>query len=140
MNKEEGAKTNNITSTYNRRGEKIGWVGGWTGGFLWIFILAVIRFFQGDITGGVLGMLVFLIAEALIVVLAPWRFPTTRYIKLMLPIYGLFLVSSCWAVWTLGGLDQPGFSYWTLFMILPVLSPLITIGGKRWQDGDSCNG
>ncbi len=139
MNEEEGTKTNNIISAYNRRGEKIGWVGGWTGGFLWIVILAIIRFFQGDMTGGALGILVFLVAEVLIVVLAPWRFPTTRYIKLMLPIYGLFLLSSCWAVWTLSGLDQSGFSYWTLFLIVPVLSPLITIGAKRWRDGDPRN-
>ena len=136
MSVESNAEPGDNVSAYSRRGEKIGWIGGWTGGFLWILILAVIKLFEGDMAGGALGILVFLIAEALIIGFAPWRFPTTRYIVLMLPVYALFLLSSCWAVWTLGGLGQSEFNYWSLFLILPVLSPLFTTGGRRWQDWD----
>lgn len=118
----------------NRTGEKIGWIGGWTGGFCWVFAIAVIMLFQGAMIAAFSGVAVFLLAEVLIVRLAPWRYPKTRYYLLMLPIYVLFLLSVVWAVWIFGGLQQAGLHYWNFLWIFPCLSPLITIGARRWQD------
>ena len=122
------------SSASNRIGEKIGWIGGWTGGFCWVLVFVIFRFIQGALVEALLGTAVFILAEVLIVMCAPWRHPTTRYYLLMLPIYGLFLAAVAWVIWSFVGLDRQGFNYWNLFWILPCLSPLITIGRKCWQD------
>jgi hypothetical protein len=31
----------------NRTGEKVGWLGGWSGGFLWLAVLSVVWLVQG---------------------------------------------------------------------------------------------
>jgi len=121
-------------STSSRIGEKIGWVGGWTGGFCWVLALAIVRFVQGAMLEGILGAAVFVLAELLIIMFAPWRYPATRYYLLMLPTYALFLASVVWAVWSFGGFGQAGLNYWNMLWIFPCLSPLITIGRRRWED------
>ena len=58
-----------------RSGERLGWTGGWFGGFLWVLIIAIVRIGQGDISGGLVGIGLFLAAAILIWLLAPWKFP-----------------------------------------------------------------
>jgi len=116
-----------------RTGEKLGWIGGWTGSFLWVGILAVVFLFQGKTASGIAGLVLFAGAMAGAFFLAPWQHPSTRYYKLMLPFYGLFAVSAAWAVWAFGGLGQAGFELWNLLLFLPLLGPLFTMGSKTWQ-------
>jgi hypothetical protein len=33
--------------------EKIGWIGGWSGGFIWVVILSVVLLFKGQTLGAV---------------------------------------------------------------------------------------
>jgi len=117
-----------------RTGEKFGWIGGWVGGFLWLLILAVVRMTQGRAVEGFTGFGLFLAAVAGIFLLAPWRRPSVRQWKLMLPVYLVFFSSIAWAVWTSGGPGQLGLRWWSFFWILPCLIPLWTVGGKRWKE------
>lgn len=59
----------------NRKGEKIGWVGGWLGGFLWVAALAVVFLFQGKILQAVSGVGLAAAAVACALRFVPWRFP-----------------------------------------------------------------
>jgi len=77
-------------------------------------------------------MALFVLAIALVVLLAPWRHPATRYFVLLLPIYTVFFGAIGWAVWRHGGLEQTGLKAWNLFWVLPCLLPFVTIGGKCW--------
>lgn len=122
-----------------RKGEKVGWIGGWIGSFAWVLVFVVLKFVRGGMVGGVLGLLLFLLAMAFILMFAPWRHPTTRYYLLMLPIYVVFLVSVGWVIWSMGGFVQSGLQYWNLLLVFPLLSPFITIGWKRWCDGEPPN-
>lgn len=114
------------------RGEKIGWLGGWLGGFLWVLILSVIRLVQGRTGEGFCGLGLFLVAVGAIYFLAPWRHPSTRQWKLMIPVYLALFASVAWAVWTSGGLAQLGLTPWSFFGVLPCFIPLWTVGGRRW--------
>lgn len=124
------------TSARRRTGEKFGWIGGWLGGFLWLLISSGIRLAQGRAVDGFTGLGLFLVAVGVICFLAPWRHPSTRQWKLMVPIYLAFVVSVTWAVWTSGGLAQLGLNRWSFFWILPCLIPLWTVGGRRWEERD----
>ena len=117
-----------------RTGEKIGWIGGWVGSFLWLGILAAVFFFKGKAIGGIAGLVLFAAAIAGAFFLAPWKHPSTRYYKLMLPFYAAFAVSVAWAVWAFGGFGQAGLNWWHLLLCLPIFTPLITLGAKTWQD------
>ena len=118
----------------DRRGEKNGWLFGWAGGFLWVAILAVVRFVQGKTVAGLLGLLLVAVAAAAIVRLAPWRHPARPYWKLELPIYLLFLLSIGWyVVWQRP--DPSGFTAWSSLLLLPLLLPLYLTGRRRWIDG-----
>jgi len=86
-----------------RRGEKTGWLGGWLGGFLWLCLLSIAWLVQGKIIYGLLAMGLFLMALCLIIVLGPWKHPETKYWKLMLPVYFIFLTAVSLFIWLGGG-------------------------------------
>ena len=122
----------------NRRQEKIGWVGGWFGGFIWVLILSVLFFFQGKTMHTAVGLLIAFVACVVIIIFAPWKHPQVQYRMLMIPIYLLVIVAVSWGVWALGGLRQMGInSWWGLLILLPALSPLLTLGNRCWNDGET---
>lgn len=119
----------------SRRGEKAGWIGGWLGSFLWVGLFAGVwvargRVVEGLVAGGLVGL-----ALALIFVLAPWRRPASPFWKLALPLYVVMAAAVVVAIVTEGGFAMAGLSPWSLFLLLPVLMPLLSGGGRRWQDG-----
>ncbi len=119
-----------------RSGEKIGWLGGWAGAFCWVLILAIIWLARSRITEGVAGLALTGVAGGLVCTTAPWRRPTVPYWKLMAPLYGVLAVEIAWAVWSFGGFHHGGLSPWSLLPFLMVLSPLGSIGRRRWIDGE----
>lgn len=118
-----------------RTGEKLGWIGGWLGGFLWVVILSVARLLQGRAVVGLIGFGLFLVAVAVTFSLGPWRHPSVRLWKPMLPVYLAFFTSIAWALWAWDNLEPSGLSWWSFFWILPCLIPLWTDDGRRWDDG-----
>jgi hypothetical protein len=120
-----------------RQGEKLGWVGGWVGAFLWVVGLSIFWLVQGRILEGLVLGGVFLLALALVLILAPWRHPYTRYWKLMLPIYAIFVGSIFLTVWWAGALKQLGLAWWLLLWLMPTALPFLTMGGSRWEETDT---
>jgi len=117
----------------NRKGEKIGWIGGWFGGFVWLGLLSVVWIFQNKISNGIIGIMVFIVAILAIIVAAPWKHPNTKYWKLMLPIYLLFFISIFLCIYLYGGLDSIGLKWTSFFWIVPCLIPLVTSGNRKWS-------
>ena len=117
-----------------RKGEKIGWIGGWFGSFIWLFILSVIWFVQGLYLTGLVGFILFLFAAIIIVYSAPWRHPDTRYWKLFLWIYPVFVLSVGFAIWAAGGPSKLGLNPWNLLLVLLLLIPIATAGKRTWND------
>lgn len=118
-----------------RTGEKVGWTAGWIGAFVWVLVLSLVFLGQGDTAHGLAGITLTLVAAGLIVLLAPWRFPATRYWKLMLAPLGAFVLSLLWAAWAFGGLDGSGLAWWNVAWLLPLSIPMLILGRKRWIDG-----
>lgn len=119
-----------------RRGEKIGWTGGWLGGFIWLALLAVVFMVQGQWLEGIIGLALTGLAVLVIVFVAPWRHPATPYWKLMLAPYTVFFLSVAWAFWAFGARGDLGLSWWYLFWFAPMLIPLGTVGRRKWNDGE----
>ncbi|MBM3317340.1 MAG: hypothetical protein FJY75_05765 [Candidatus Eisenbacteria bacterium] len=120
----------------DRSGERYGWLGGWGGTFLWVLILAVVWLARGRMAAGITGLALTGLALGAILSTAPWRRPGVPYWKLMLPLYGLLAVAVVWALWSFDALRHPDFSLWTLLPLTAALTPLGTIGRRRWTDGD----
>jgi len=121
----------------DRRGEKIGWIGGWLGGFLWVVLLAIVFLVQGKLIPGAAGLVLAAVGAFAIVVGAPWKHPETPYWKLMIPVYALFFLCVAWGVWAYGGASGLGLSLWSVFLLLPILTPFGTVGRQRWRDRES---
>lgn len=122
----------------DRSGEKTGWVGGWYGTFLWVLILSVIFLFQGKTLEGVIGLVLVADAVAMIHIMSPWKRPAVKYWVLMLPLYASFALSIMWAIWAFrdsGERLSPFMLTWVVLLILPI----ITIGQRRWIDGEKTN-
>jgi phosphatidylserine synthase len=119
-----------------RRGEKIGWIGGWLGGFVWLLLLSVIWLFQNRMGDGIIGIVLFTIAIITILVITPWRYPDTRYWKLMLPIYVLFFLAIVLSIYRYGGFENTGLQWTAFFWVIPCFVPVITIGRRTWNVTD----
>jgi len=117
----------------NRRYEKIGWIGGWLGGFLWLALLSGVWIVQNRTSHGAAGILLFTLALVLILAFAPWKYPNTKYWKLMLPICVLFFISIGWCIYLYGGLRGMGLSPMSLFWVVLWLIPFVTNGHRRWN-------
>jgi hypothetical protein len=120
-----------------RKGEKVGWIGGWLGGFVWVLILSVVFLVQRRALEALVGLVLVGVAVGSVLLLSPWRHPDTPYWKLLVSIYALFLASIGWAAWAMTDLHALGLSAWSLFLLLPLLSPFVTVGQKRWRDGEA---
>lgn len=121
----------------NRKGEKIGWIVGWTGGFLWILPFAAVCFFQERLIYGVFSVVLFLLALFSIVKFAPWKYPDTKYWKLMIPMYSILLISVVLVLYVFNIFNEPARLQYGLW-ILPCLSPFVILGNREWgQDGQS---
>jgi hypothetical protein len=136
--------------TTKRRGEKVGWVAGWIGGFVWVAILSIVFICQKKFGQGLLGMVLTAAAIATIFCFAPWRHPLTAYWKLMLAPYGMFCITIAWAIWSYGGIESCDLNWWNLLWIIPSLSPFGILSNRKWEksgaqpgnalDGDSTAG
>jgi len=116
-----------------RKGEKIGWIGGWLGGFVWLLLLSILLLIQNRINSAISGIILFVIALTLIFRLTPWRYPNTKYWKLMLPIYLLFFISVTFCIYVFGGPKSAGLNWFSYFWIIPCLVPFVTVGSRKWN-------
>ncbi len=114
-----------------RMNEKIGWIGGWFGGFVWLALLSAI---QNKINEGIIGLAIFLAAIVVINMAAPWKRPDTKYWKLMSPIYLLFFCSIILSIYLYGGLESIGLNWTSIFLVIPGLIPLVTVGNRTWNN------
>jgi len=119
-----------------RKSEKIGWIGGWLGGFLWVCLLSIMWFVQGKIINGIMGLVLFSIAVFFITVMTPWKYPETKYWKLMLPLYVVLIVSASLFLFE-GELDKMGLTWWSILWLIPIFIPFATMGSRRWNDGNA---
>jgi hypothetical protein len=119
-----------------RKSEKRGWILGWSGGFVWVVLLAAASLAKGDMVQALMGSALVGAAIIAILVFAPWRHPRHPYWLLMSPIYLLFFLSVGWLVWLSGGIAQLGLSGWSYFLLLPLLLPFYLVGKRRWIDGE----
>jgi hypothetical protein len=123
-----------------RRSEKRGWTLGWSGGFVWVLVLAVLEFIQGSFFSALLNCALIGIALALILTLAPWRYPAQPYWKLMIPIYILFFGAIGFLLVPSSSLMQIRLGPWSIFMLLPLLLPFFLAGRRRWVDNEKKEG
>jgi len=120
----------------DRRQEKIGWFGGFLGGFVAVLIMSVVVFFRGKTLAGCVGLLLFGAAIGAAWYFAPWRHPRTRYWRLLVPFYLLLSAAVGWAVWAFGA-RETGLDHWgSLVPLVMVLLPLWWMGKQRWADRD----
>jgi hypothetical protein len=118
--------------------QKLGWIGGWLGGFFWVLILSVILAIRGETLPAVIGLLIGATAFAAVAFFAPWRHPRTTYRRLLAPIYVLFLCAVGWGIWSFGGPRQIGLnSWWSLLLLLPIMMPMWIVGNRRWENDDA---
>ncbi|MCU0661983.1 MAG: hypothetical protein MUC50_06620 [Myxococcota bacterium] len=120
----------------NRTGEKIGWIGGWSGAFLWVVVLSIVFLFQRKNMAGCAGLGLATVAAVVVAIFAPWRHPRTPLWKLMLPLYAIVAACVVWAVLAFGvdALREEGVSVGSFALVGPLFLPLVTAGRQRWSD------
>ena len=121
-----------------RTGEKIGWIGGWSGGFLWVAILGIVFLAQGRWAAGIGGVSLAALAMGLVLLARPWRHPDTPYWKLLLAPMAVMAATIPWAILGFGleALGEENSTPWSLLLpIVVFVLPFVTIGRRRWNDG-----
>jgi hypothetical protein len=123
---------NSTPATDRRKGEKIGWLGGWLGSFFWLFLMGCVFVFQGRWFSAAVAMGLFVLAVVTIIFAAPWRHPHTPYRKLMGPVYLILFAALVFGIWTYRGFLGQEFNPLQLLSLTPILLPLILMWNKTW--------
>ena len=121
------------TGADRRKGERLGWLGG----FAWVAVLAGVFVVQGRWLAALAGLLLFALAVWAIRRNAPWRQPDQLYWRLMAPLYGLIGLSVVWVFWGFEAASAESLSGWQLLWWVPLLLPLIQLGGRTWRMGEA---
>jgi hypothetical protein len=121
----------------NRNGEKIGWIGGWIGAFIWLLVLAIIWFVRGETQHGAVAMGFFFVAMVVANLIVPWRYPYTKYWKLFLLPFIMFFVSVFICVAYGFGGESFGLQWENVFWLIPLMIPFFTLGSRTWNDENS---
>ncbi len=116
----------------NRGGEKWGWIGGILGGSVWVPAVSGVCLLHGRVLQCLIGLLLTCVMTAVVLASTPWKHPDTPYWKLMLPVYVVLFTSIAWALWPYD--QEQGISWWSILLLLPLLTPFMTIGRMRWND------
>lgn len=117
-----------------RRGEKWGWTFGFLGGSLWMFVAALSEFAGGHWEIGLFALCSGCFVVDLVIVLAPWKHPSTAYWKLLLPSLTVMIVCVAFLL-TRGGRVFTAEVWSTLFMVFVSLFGLLPgMGWRRWED------
>lgn len=117
-----------------RKGEKLGWTIGWIGGSVFLLIGGVLWLVFGNISAGIAALVCYGLLAAFTLTFAPWKFPNTKYWKLLLPNYLCLFTGSVLAL-VLGfpGEDLSG-QWHNLFFLFALLTPFFTMGRRTWND------
>jgi len=118
-----------------RTGEKLGWIGGWMGAFCWVAGFGIWSFLNGDTHGGTTSLALYAMSGYLVWRVSPWHHEQTRYWKLMLPLYGFFLIAIYLTLRTAGWLGSALENWPAFFGLGALFIPLFLVGGRRWSDG-----
>ena len=123
-----------MPSASSDTGPKIGWIGGFLGASLWLVILAVVHLVNGDLRGGLLGLLLYLVCLVCLFSLRPWKYRHTRLWKLYTATLAPLLVAAGWFFWREYALD---FSFSSILSAAALISilflPVILHGHKTWN-------
>jgi len=129
-----------MTMADTRRGEKIGWLGGFAGGFLGIPALAVVFLVQGDLLAGLVGIALGVLGYGTVVRFRPWRYPDTPYWRLLIPPYLALIAAVVWGFWAYGAEAAADRSWWEIMQLLVLFLPFVTVGKRCWRDGEQAGG
>jgi len=129
-----------MTMADARRGEKIGWLGGFAGAFLWIPALAVVFLVQGKLLAGVIGIALGALGYGTVIRFRPWRYPDTSYWRLMIPPYLALSAAVVWGFWAYGAEAAAEMAWWEIMQLLVLFLPFLTVGNRCWRDGEQAGG
>lgn len=124
-----------MTNTPNqRRGPRIGWVGGFIGGTFWMILAALVLLVKGDLVGGLVMAAAYGLCLLGLKIGLPWRRPDTTLWKLYLLVLAPMAAGGAFFFlrfhYRLHPLDN---QYWLPLLIVPFLIPLLTMGQKTWR-------
>jgi hypothetical protein len=121
----------------NRNGEKIGWTVGWTGSFVFLLLIANLWFLQGEKHQGMVTLGFFVFAIVSVNLITPWRYPDVKYWKLFLLPYIILSFAMFNTVAYTKGLADLVLQWKNVTWLIPVMIPLILLGNRTWNDGNS---
>jgi hypothetical protein len=112
---------------------KIGWIGGFAGGTLWMLALSVVRFAQGQNMHGILWGASFLFCAEVAWLFLPWRRPEIELRRLYFVTVTPVVLAAVLLL-AIHSLTK-GAAVWTTLPGLVVLYlPVFTLGKKTWND------
>jgi len=116
-----------------RKGEKIGWIGGWIGSFIWLIPVSFVWLIHKQTAAAIILMLIFVLAITLTFQLTPWRYPKTYYYKLMLPNILLIYISAIVCIYFYYELENGKVSWFLFIWLIVFFTPIITLGKRKWE-------
>jgi hypothetical protein len=122
-----------------RNGERIGWLGGWLGSFLWVPALGILFLVRGQPIVGALGIALGMVGMGAAYLARPWRHPDTPYWKLMMAPMAVLAIAVVWTLWAFGpeARHAEGPGGWALLPAVGVfIVPFFSVGRRRWRDGE----
>ncbi len=111
---------------------KLGWLSFAIAEVVWIVPFSIIWLIHGKYIFGIMGILLFCIALFLISAFVPWKYPNTKFWKLLIPPYAMFIMSIILLLYVLTGfnnLDDIQYGVW----LIPCFVPFFSLGYRTWN-------
>lgn len=115
------------------KGMKIGWAGGFAGGTLWMLLLSIVRFAQGQNMQGLLWLASFLFCAEVAWLFLPWRRPGVELRRLYF-VSVTPIVLAAILLLAISALAEGAAAWTTLPGLLVLYLPVFTLGKKTWSD------
>lgn len=111
---------------------KLGWLSFAIAGVVWIIPFGIIWLIQGRSFFGAIAIALCFIAIVAIINFVPWKYPDTKFWKLLIPPYGMFILAILLLLYVLTrfkSLSEIQYGLW----LLPCFTPFFTLGYKTWN-------
>jgi hypothetical protein len=122
-----------VEKEMKRTGERVGWIAGWVGTYCWLLYFGIRYLWRGNFFPGTILFFLPVLGIVLLSPFSPWKYPSTKYWKLLTVPYLILIAGMISYIWAEGGMNSPTMKWYNILILLFAFLPIFTMWNKTWE-------